>query len=60
MTHGRNTLEQIDQIMEMAGERLSEYATQRLSDLRLILIAGGTLTTYELSEISELWARYVR
>lgn len=58
MTHDRKTLEMIDQIADQAGERLSEYATQRLADLRHILAAGGTITTCERAEVHELWARY--
>lgn len=60
MIHDRKTLEQIDQIADMAGERLGEYAIKRLADLRHVLAAGGTLTTYERSEVQELWTRYAQ
>lgn len=58
MIHDRKTLEMIDEITDEAGERLSEYATQRLADLRHVLAAGGSLTTCERLEVHDLWARY--
>lgn len=53
-------LQMIDQITDKAGERLNEYTTQRLADLRHVLVAGGILTTCERAEVQELWARYVQ
>lgn len=60
MTHDRKTLEQIDQVTDKAGERLNDHTMQRLVDLRHVVVAGGTLTTCERSEVQELWTRYAQ
>ena len=58
MTPDRQTLELIDQLGDVAG--VSEAHDRRLAALRQLIVAGGTLTTYERAEVSELWNRYVR
>ena len=58
MTPDRQTLELIDQLGDVAG--LSEAHDRRLAALHQLIVAGGTLTTYERAEVVELWNRYVR
>ena len=54
------TLKLIEQIEGETGGHLSAHVARRLADLRQLIAAGGTLTTAERAEVSELWNRYVR
>lgn len=53
-------LQMIDQITDKAADRLSACVIRRLADLRHVVVAGGTLTTCERSEVQELWTRYAQ
>ena len=54
------TLALIDQIIDETGGRLRAQVARRLAELRQIIAAGGTLTTAERIEVSELWDRFVK
>ena len=53
------TLKLIEQIEDETDGHLNACVRRRLAELRRIIVAGGTLTTAERVEISELWDRYV-
>lgn len=56
----RKTLELIEQIEDETDGRLPPPTAHRLGYLRGIAVAGGSLTTAERVEVSELWDRYVK
>lgn len=55
----RKTLDMIDQIDHVVGDELSAHVARRLAELRHLIVAGGTLTTTERAEVSDLWNRYI-
>ena len=54
------TLKLIEQIEDETDGHLSVRRHRRLTELRQIIAAGGTLTTVERVEVSEMWDRYVK
>lgn len=55
----RKTLELIDQIDDETDGRMPAHHAQRLAEMRQLIVAGGTLTTTERAEVSDLWNRYI-